>query len=398
MGPEERTMSPRDEAEGGADARAAGSMKDAPPQYYGDYLQVDKLLDAQRPVSRVRGQEAHDEMLFIVVHQVHELWFRQILHELDSVVGMFQRDVVDERSIGVAVARLERIIEIQKECINTIRVLETMTSLDFLDFRDLLNPASGFQSVQFRMIENRLGLHPEQRLRYNKAPYLERFNAKDREILAATEKGPTLFDLIEAWLERTPFLEYERFDFMEAYEEAVDRMLAADREIIEHNPTLSPGHKKAELEQLEKTRAEFDLLFDKDAYEKARAEGKKRFSYRATLAALLINLYRDEPILHLPFRFLERLLDVDEHFTMWRHRHAIMVHRMIGAKIGTGGSSGHDYLRALVEAHRIFTDLFDLSTYLIPRSQRPPLPDSLKRELGFYYTEADRKDRGQGTA
>ncbi len=357
-------------------------------QYYADYLGLDKLLDAQHMVSRELGQDAHDEMLFIIVHQAHELWFKQILHEIDSIVTMFEGDNVDERSMTKAVARLERVIEIQKTLLHTLRILETMTSLDFLDFRDLLSPASGFQSYQYRLVENKLGLKPDDRLPINRASYLSRFSPEHRALIEASQTGPNLFDLMEKWLERTPFLKFERFDFLDAYRTAVDEMIAHDRETITTNPTLTEEVRASELKQLDSTYEEFALLFDEERYEQARKAGKKRLSYRATMAALLIQLYRDQPILTQPFRFLERLLDVDEHLTMWRQRHAIMVHRMIGAKIGTGGSSGLKYLTQLVDAHRIYTDLFDLSTYLIPRSQRPPLPTELVKELGFQYTDS----------
>ena len=112
---------------------------------------------------------------------------------------------------------------------------------------------------------------------------------------------------------------------------------------------------------------------------------KKRLSHKATQAALLIFLYRDEPILHSPFNLLSRLMDVDELFTTWRQRHAIMVRRMIGAKIGTGGSSGHAYLQKTADRHKIFSDLADLSTFFIPRSALPELPENIKRNLGYYF-------------
>jgi len=127
-------------------------------------------------------------------------------------------------------------------------------------------------------------------------------------------------------------------------------------------------------------------LFDEKRHDKLVAEGLRRLSFKATLAALFISLYRDEPILRNPFQFLVQLEDVDELLATWRYRHALMVHRMIGAKVGTGGSSGHKYLMSTVEKHRIFPDLFNIATYLIPRSALPDLPKDLKKQLGFYYT------------
>jgi tryptophan 2,3-dioxygenase len=358
------------------------------PVYYADYLHLDALLSTQRPRSGAAGQGAHDEMLFIIVHQVHELWFRQILHEVESVRDMFHKETVDEKRVGVAVARLERVREIQKSLIETLRILETMTSLDFLDFRDMLSPASGFQSYQFRLVENRLGLNPADRVEIDREGHAFRLNPEHRRLVLESQKEESLFDLIEAWLERTPFLEFERFDFLQSYRDAVDDMLQRDEKIIRKNPTLTDREREIQLHELEGTRRAFLTLFDREEYERLRAKGERRMSYRAMLAAIFINLYRDQPVLHLPFRLLETLVDIDETFTMWRYRHAVMVHRMIGRKIGTGGSSGHRYLRLVAEKHQVFRDLFDLSTYLIPRSRVPPLPADLVRELGFYFTEA----------
>src|SRR5262245_46741412 len=130
-------------------------MKKELPLHYMDYLQVDRLLSCQSRVSEKQGRPAHDEMLFIVVHQAYELWFKQILFELDSILNLFRSDYVNEDEMGLIIGRLYRITEIQKILIDQIRVLETMTPLDFLDFRDAITPASGFQSKQFRMLESR---------------------------------------------------------------------------------------------------------------------------------------------------------------------------------------------------------------------------------------------------
>jgi len=109
-------------------------------------------------------------------------------------------------------------------------------------------------------------------------------------------------------------------------------------------------------------------------------------SQKATLGALFIKLYRDEPILQMPHRLLTQLVDMDQLLTSWRYRHSLLVFRMIGVKIGTGGSAGHSYLKKTAEKHSIFRDISNLSTYIIPRSSLPKLPKMLKKELGFYYT------------
>lgn len=360
-------------------------MSKYPPIYYSDYLQLDSLLNSQKPKSDEYGFKAHEEMLFIIVHQAYELWFKQILHEIDSINQMFTDDVVDEKSIGIAVSRLGRVTEIQKLLIEQLRVLETMTPLDFLEFRDFLIPASGFQSFQFRLIENKLGLSDEKRIQYNNVDYLNTLEEPHRKLIMETVKQPSLFELVQKWLERTPFLNSAGFNFWQSYKQAVDRMLEQDKNIIMDNKTLSEKKREFQLKQLELTRENYESLFDEGKYNELLKEGKRHLSNSSMLAAIFINLYRDEPILHLPFMFLNRLVEIDELFTTWRYRHALMVHRMIGSKIGTGGSSGHQYLMATVDKHRIFVDLFNLSTYLIPRSELPVLPEELKRELSFNY-------------
>jgi tryptophan 2,3-dioxygenase len=355
------------------------------PVDYGEYLRLDRLLSSQAPKSAELGRPAHDEMLFIVVHQAYELWFKQILHELDSVIGLFRAQSVDETNVGVAVARLERVVEIQKVLLDQLHVLETMTPLDFLEFRDLLVPASGFQSVQFRMIENKLGLRTPGRTPREKTPASPRLSADARDALERSTTDPSLFELLERWLERTPFLEVPGFQFWESYAAAVKRMLGAEQVLIDANPTLGPAERERQFAELRRTALSFEAVLDESAHERLRAEGRRRLSHRATRAALFIHLYRDRPILHLPFRLLRTLVEVDELLAAWRYRHALMVHRMIGTRIGTGGSSGHQYLLETVERNKVYADLFNLSSFLISRSALPALPPELDRRLGFHF-------------
>ncbi len=362
--------------------------------HYQSYLQLEKILGAQRLRSaELESAPAHDEMLFIIVHQVYELWFKQILFELESVRGMFEENHVDEHQVGKAVARLRRVTEIQKLLIEQISVLETMTPLDFLDFRNYLFPASGFQSFQFRKVEIILGLKEKSRLTYNNQPYASVFDEAQQAELGRLANRRSLFDLVKDWLERTPFLQFGEFQFLDLYQQAVANMLETEAEAIRDSGYLTPEEKNMRLKMLGSTDSYFQSVFDPQIHEALRREGKLRLSYRATVAALLINLYRDEPILHLPFQLLQSLADIDEHLTTWRYRHAQMVLRMLGKKIGTGGSSGYDYLHATAVRHHIFADLHNISTLLIPRSELPQLPASVKRELGFHFSI---KDSGKG--
>ena len=360
--------------------------------HYHSYLELDKILGAQSLRSEALGTPAHEEMLFIVTHQVYELWFKQMIHEIQSVVDMFDRDAVDERSIGTAVARLDRVIEIQHLLIQQIKVMETMTALDFLDFRSYLFPASGFQSFQFRLLEGLLGLKESRRLTYNQKPYDIVFSAEQQDILRGVG-SKNLFELVEKWLERTPFLEFSDFNFLAYYRQAVQNMLEREQQAIKESPFLNDEEKDMRLRMSGSTDTYFQSVLDEAAHKQSVDNGQTRLSYKATVAALLITLYNDEPILHTPALLLNRLVTLDENMTTWRYRHAQMVLRMLGRKIGTGGSSGHDYLQATAAQHLIFRDFHNISTLLIPRSELPPLPAHLVQELGFYFSSTHPKNR-----
>jgi tryptophan 2,3-dioxygenase len=348
--------------------------------YYGDYLRLDRVLSSQEPESAKIGINAHDEMLFIIVHQAYELWFKQILHELDRVETDFGTIPVTDDAMARIVHGLNRIYEILRLLVAQLDVLETMTPFDFLDFRDLLMPASGFQSLQFRLIETRLGLPPETRIPFDDKAIDGRLSQSDRDALRAAGARPSLFDLLNSWLARTPFLDWGGETFREAYRIAVEKHLARDAELVRTDAAIPPEKRDRELKNFERAIASFSEIFSQ-----TEEGGSWRLLPQSVQAALFITLYRDKPAVQPAFRLLTALMDIDETITLWRHRHALMVERMIGLKIGTGGSSGHAYLRMTAEQHRIFSDLFRLSTFLIPRSAVPELPAPIQQQMSFVY-------------
>lgn len=355
------------------------------PIYYSEYLKLEDILGAQTLKSVEHGAEAHDETLFIIIHQTYELWFKQILHEFNSIYDLFNETKVKPRNLGTINHRLGRIIEIQKVLNQQLNIIETMTPLDFMEFRDYLVPASGFQSIQFRQIELKMGLRQKYRLQADKAFFNSRLEQKDKDLLIKMEEDPTFLELLDAWLARMPFADMKGFNFWQEYQNIVDKMLNQDEEIIRSNQTLSDKEKEFELRNLNGTRMSFQILFDEKKYNELRAEGIVKLSREAKLSAIFIKLYRDEPILQIPNKLLELLIDMDEMFTTWRYRHAIMAHRMLGTKIGTGGSSGHEYLKKSTENNRVFSDLFNLATYLIPIKNLPKLPAEISSSLGFNF-------------
>jgi tryptophan 2,3-dioxygenase len=354
--------------------------------HYNSYLQIDKITSSQNLRSEEFGNAAHEEMLFIITHQVYELWFKQIIHELDAVKSDFSENKVNEGTIGIAVGRLNRVIEIFKLLVQQIGVMETMTPLDFLDFRNYLFPASGFQSFQFRTIEVMLGLKKERRVTYNNKAYELEFSSAQQEVLQKLEVGKSLFTCIEEWLERTPFLEFGDFQFINAYKASVEQMHTKEKESITKSDYLDEEGKQMRIKMVEDTQSYFLNIMNEDVHLDLISQGKIKLSYKATIAALFINLYRDEPILHQPFQLISKLIEIDNQLTQWRSRHAQMVMRMLGKKVGTGGSSGHEYLAKTASSHYIFDDLHNVSTLLIPRSDLPTLPDDFKRSLGFYFS------------
>lgn len=359
-------------------------MKIQRPVYYGEYLQLEKILKAQAPESaKYEAAAAHDETLFIIIHQTYELWFKQIIHEVNSVNELMKQSFLPSQDLATIEHRLERVTKIQKILVDQMGIMETMTTLDFMEFRDYLVPASGFQSLQFRIIEASLGIKAEHRMEVEKQFFTSRLKEEDRELLESVENSVSIFEQVETWLERMPFA--DEFNFWEQYAKAVDQMLLQDHQIVSQNPSLSEQVRVMELKNLESSRQSFNSLIDKNIYEDLMKAGKIRLSHKAMLSAVFIYLYRDLPALQMPFRILNTLVEIDQNFTTWRYRHALMVQRILGTKIGTGGSSGHEYLKSTTERNRAFLDFFNLATYLIPKPMIPKLPQELKNQLDINY-------------
>lgn len=332
--------------------------------YYSSYLQLDKILSAQELESDRLNKHAHDEMLFIVIHQSYELWFKQIIFEMSSVHKMLSSEINDNGpELQITVRRLNRVVEILKVLVNQVDILETMTPLDFLDFRDMLRPASGFQSMQFKELETMLGLKVEER--HGKEYFTSQLKPEDAGKIYEQAKDETILSLINAWLERMPYFNKEEIwqeagnkDFWTLYREIYSKSL---RDGETNNLIL------------------FDELFMTD-----HTSNERKLSDKARRAALFITIYRDYPILQNPFRVINHLLEIDELLANWRWRHMNMVHRMIGIRVGTGGSSGKGYLREAALKHYVFTEFAELTSFLIERSHLPELPTEMKKILGYY--------------
>ena len=331
---------------------------------YHDYLQLDKILQSQSPESEKRNLPAHDEMLFIIIHQAYELWFKQLHHEVDSVAEIMRRPAMNDNSpeLQTVVHRLKRVITILQVLVHQIDIMETMTPMDFLDFRDMLRPASGFQSWQFKELEAKLGLQFEHR--HGKEYYTAQLRKEHEEIIKEAEANKSVLQLVNSWLERMPLspeLSDNKESFWQQYRMAYQNSLA-----------------DAEKDNLKS----FDEVFFQNVQS---STSNLQLSSTANRSALFIMLYRGYPLLQLPFQLLNCLLEIDEQLSSWRYRHMNMVHRMIGTRIGTGGSTGKDYLRAAADKHYIFKEFAQLNSFLIERRKLPVLSDDMERRLGFVH-------------
>lgn len=259
---------------------------------YTGYLQLEKLLDAQHPLSQ---PEHHDEMLFIIQHQTSELWMKLIVHELRSAMAHIRADALEP-----CFKILARVKHIQAQLYNQWAVLATLTPSEYLEFRDVLGPASGFQSHQYREIEFLLG---------NKDANALRVFGHDDAVLARltdTLNSPSLYD---------EFLRYLGRRGMEMPAYCVERDWAQPYE-------AQPGL----------------IGIFKWVYESPRAHWDA-------------------------YEMCEKLVDIEESFALWRFRHLKTVERIIGFKRGTGGSSGVPFLRKAIDI-RLFPELWDVRTEL----------------------------------
>jgi len=232
------------------------------------------------------------------------------------------------------------------------------------------------------VIEIKIGVKPEQRLN---SRWIKNVSEEHAELLRRIQQEPSLFDYVERWLRNIPFREFRGYNFQQSYEGAVKAMFDAERENIDESQ-MEPEERVVTRRKLEGTYRSFESVFNHEVHDELIASGGRRLGFRATSACLMIMLYQDMPMLQLPARLLHMLVDVDEALNQWRYRHSQMVHRMIGVKVGTGGTLGHDYLRRTIDSQKVFADIANMSTLLIPRRLLPDLPCELRDQMKYFHS------------
>lgn len=368
-------------------------MTDSKPTTYWDYIKVEELLGLQRGLEPDDEGLANEEVLFVVVHQVYELWFKVILRELVSARDLFTAEVVAEQELSGVVERLRRIRTIFDVAVHHFDVVETLPTRAYLAFRDKLMPASGFQSAQLRQLEIMFGLEEAKRIPLGPVgSHLAALHAPGggaSPALARVERTladtPNFKEALYGWLARTPIDAVRGPDgaprsdvdgFVGRYLEAHGRVVAASRDHAQGVAEAATRDVDGERRRLEgvyaRERAGVEA-FLRPGQGGPAAGGADLATVRA--AIVFLETYRELPLLAWPREVLAAVIEVEQAFVMFRQRHARMVERVIGRRTGTGGSAGVEYLDRTALEYRIFDDLWAVRTLLLPAAASPPLRD-----------------------
>jgi tryptophan 2,3-dioxygenase len=356
------------------------------PNYW-DYLGLQQLLSLQGGLEQDEKQLIFDELHFIVTHQVLELWFKLALAELRHARDHLAAPKVPDEQISYVVHHLRRVNSVFRLLVSTFEVMETLTPQDFLSFRDKLTPASGFQSFQMREIEILMGMTAAKRVRYGKTDPITHIRglaeksptgemAWGRLVNASTEQ--TLRQSLHHWLYRTPINGSHPDDpqdaetvrgFLDGYLAAVEANHARQAKALVASGVAdeAAAHKRFS-HNTDAARAFLMADGIEDPDEKKRVQ-------RIRAGLLFIESYRDLPLLAFPRLLIDTVVEFEEQIVLFRTRHARMVERVIGRRVGTGGSSGVDYLDQTTRI-RIFTDLWSVRTILLPRKLLPEVSNS----------------------
>lgn len=339
---------------------------------YGNYLRLEEMLQLQEGPSGYSPGPCNDEKHFIIVHQAFELWFKLIISELKEVHKLMDSNNISEHSMPIIVHHLKRVTEVFNLMSKQWKVMETLTPQDFLSFRDRLGTSSGFESWQLRQIEIILGLEQQQRdAGMDPLNHMKRLESEGKissVVLNEFEdmiNSPSLNELLTNWLSRTPINgslptqsndEQVVSNYIDSHLEAMNEH---SKTVIAHFKSIGHDYESTLGDRLQKSiQGAKDFLIPGGYVNRSRA------------GLLFIESYRNLPLLAWPRTLIDSFIEVEESILLFRNSHARMVERMIGRRMGTGGSSGVDYLDATLK-YRIFVDLWAVRTILVKRDLLP---------------------------
>ncbi len=364
---------------------------------YWDYIRVEELLSLQGGLGKDESKLSNDEVVFITVHQVYELWFKLALRELVSARNIFRQNPVPDVELSAAVRSFRRISTIFEQAVSHFKVVETLTTRDYLEFRDQLIPASGFQSAQIREIELMLGLPDSARVPLGKQKsFMEALKGEGGKPSSAHQRvenrmsdTPSLRDAVYEWLTRTPIYggshsEEGTVAFLNSFLEShrKDAEARMERAATAAGSVVDADEIRARYER-EMANAKSFLFAEDDANINDETR-KKRRNVRA--AAIFLESYRELPRLAWAREVVDSLIEMEQSMIIWRQRHARMVERVIGRRVGTGGSAGVDYLDETALRYRIFIDLWGVRALLL----RAPILPAVEHEDTYRFRVEDR--------
>jgi len=354
---------------------------------YWNYLKLESLLTLQTGFRDTEEQVSVDEKHFIIVHQIFELWFKLILAELRMSRDKLASTFVPEETVPFVVHHLRRVAEIFRVSTAQWKVMETLTPQDFLAFRSDLGTASGFQSFQMRELETVLGLGPEERSKFcmqdpiailQKATESRPEDAFIKSRLDAVLSEVTFRQALHNWLYRTPIYN-SRPDAPgddETTRKWIESYVEAHKKVADAHVAVIRKAQGPEREVLARQRYDANIKVCDEFLNAADIEcpATKKKTRRIRAAVLFIESYRDLPLLAWPRLLLDTVAELEEQMVLFRSHHARMVERVIGRRVGTGGSSGVDYLDSTTKM-RIFPELWIVRAILLPKSDLPTLDD-----------------------
>lgn len=371
------------------------TIKKAPTTYW-EYMRLEELTSLQRGLAESDTELANDEVLFITIHQIDELWMKLALRELVTVRDLFAKDLVPEQSIAAAVRGLRRMSLVFGHLADHFALMETMTTRDYLAFRDKLSPASGFQSAQLREIEILMGLSDGDRIPLgHEATYMQALRNADgsespasRRVARRLEDHPTLKGAIAEWLFRTPISGSRPGDtgdaeavaaFIDAYTAAQGREVERAKSFAMHDALSDKDRERLTARFAKEVAGARAFMLAEDRPEEERAR-----TSRIRAALVYIESYRELPLLAWPRELIDGIVQLEQAFVVFRQRHARMVERVIGRRTGTGGSAGVDYLDQTALKYRIFHDVWAVRTLLIRAEALPPVvrPQAYALDVG----------------
>ncbi len=356
-----------------------------PKPTYWDFIKVEEILALQAGIADNDAELSNDEVRFIVIHQIDELWFKLAIRELESVRDLFRKPNVPETALAQTCAALNRVALIFELAGDQFKLMETMRTRDYLSFRDKLSPASGFQSAQMREMEILIGLLPEERIHLGyEESFLDALKGEDgasspamARVQRRMEQDMSVKDAVYSWLYRTPIdgSSPDSPDDETVVSHFLDDCYACERRTkegligtIAEAQALTPEDVERLRERYRKELASSLVYLDASDV----TDPADRFRVRRMRAAILfIESNRELPLLSWPGEIIDGLVALEQSMLIFRQRHARMVERVIGRRVGTGGSSGVDYLDQTALQYRVFKEIWAARTMLLAPEQAP---------------------------